>query len=92
MENKNLPNNAKQQCKQQCHNKQQHNRQPQQCRNQQCRSHQHRPQIVNISVNIGTIIMPVNVTKGGKKEGEQPSQFDKLVNEVLAAVSKKLQQ
>ena len=89
MENKNLPNNAKKQC-----------RQPQQqCRSQhrpqqQCRS-QHRPQVVNISVNIGTIIMPVtvNVNKGGKREGEQqPSQFDQLVKEVLAAVSKKLQQ
>ena len=80
MENKNLPN-AK--CRnQQC-------RQPQ----QQCRRHNHRPQVVNISVNIGTIIMPVNVTKGGKKEGEQqPSQFDQLVNEVIAAVSQKLQQ
>ena len=86
MENKNLPTNAKQcrQPQQQCrsqHRPQQH-----------CRS-QHRPQVVNISVNIGTIIMPVNVTKGGKKEGEQqPSQFDQLVKEVLAAVSKKLQQ
>ena len=84
MENKNLPNNAKQQCKQQCRN-----HRPQ----QQCHCHQHRPQVVNISVNIGTIIMPVNVTKGGKKEGgeQQPTQLDQLVNEVLAAVRKKLQ-
>ena len=83
MENKNLPTNAKQ-----CHNQQQCHGQQQQ---QQCRRHQHRPQVVNISVNIGTIIMPVNVTKGGKGE-QQPTQIDKLVNEVLAAVSKKLQQ
>ena len=74
MENKNLPNNAKKQC-----------RQPQ----QQC--HNHRPQTINIVVNIGAIIMPVNVTKGGKGE-QQPSQFDQLVNEVIAAVGKKLQQ
>ena len=87
MENKDLPN-AK------CHNQQQP-RQPQQHRSQQCRHHQHRPQVVNVTVNIGNIIMPVtvNVNKGGKKEGEQqPTQFDRLVNEVIAAVSKKLQQ
>ena len=86
MENKNLPTNAKQcrQPQQQCRSQ---HRPQQQCRN-------HRPQVVNVNVtvNIGTIVMPVNVTKGGKKEGEQPSQFDQLVNEVLAAVSKKLQQ
>ena len=78
MEKQQLPN-AK------CHSQQQHSRQPQ----QQCRNH--RPQTINIVVNIGAIIMPVNVTKG-KKEGEQPSQFDQLVNEVIAAGGKKLQQ
>ena len=85
MENKNLPN-AK------CRSQQQHSRQPQQHRPQQC--HNHRPQTINIVVNIGTIVMPVNVNKGGKKEGgeQQSTQFDQLVNEVLAAVSKKLQQ
>ncbi len=87
MEKQQLPN-AKQ-----CHNQQQCH--SQQHRPQQCRRHQHRPQVVNVAVNIDTIIMPVtvNVNKGGKKEGEQqPSQFDQLVKEVLAAVSKKLQQ
>ena len=86
MENKNLPNakcHNQQQCRGQQHRPQQHDR-------------QHRPQVVNVTVNIGIIIMPVtvNVNKGGKKEGgeQQPTQFDKLVNEVLAAVSKKLQQ
>ena len=85
MEKQQLPN-AK------CHSQQQHSRQPQQHRPQQC--HNHRPQTINIVVNIGTIVMPVNVTKGGKKEGgeQQPTQLDQLVNEVLAAVSKKLQQ
>ena len=72
MENKNLPNNAKKQC-----------RQPQQCRN-------HRPQVINVSINIGTIVMPVTVNKRGCEQ--QPSQIDQLVNEVIAAVGKKLQQ
>ena len=67
---------------------QQHNRQPQQCRNQQ------QPQTINVAVNIGTIVMPVtiNVVKGKKGCEQQPSQFDQLVNEVIAAVGKKLQQ
>ena len=81
MEKQQLPN-AK------CRSQQQHSRQPQQHRPQQC--HNHRPQTINIVVNIGTIIMPVNVTKGGKGE-QQPTQVDQLVNEVLAAVRKKLQ-
>ena len=68
---------------------QQHNRQPQQCRNQQ-----QQPQTINVAVNIGTIVMPVtiNVVKGKKGCEQQPSQFDQLVNEVIAAVGKKLQQ
>ena len=85
MENKNLPNNAKKQCRQPQQQCRSHQHRPQQCRSQ------HRPQIVNITVNIGTIIMPVNVTKGKRSE-QQNSQFDQLVKEVLAAVSKKLQQ
>lgn len=61
-------------------------RKPQQHRDQQ-------PQTVNIAVNIGTILMPVTINVSKNKRGEQqPTPFDQLVNEVVAAVSKKLQQ
>ena len=78
MEKQQLPNSTRK--------PQQPHRQLQQHRDQQ-------PQTVNIAVNIGTILMPVTINVSKNKRGEQQStQFDQLVNEIIATVGKKLQQ